>query len=89
MGLHQTHAKKSTLPTNETKDFKFAIEYAQLRGFKKLWLRCNSFLHGQIFGSTHIISWTIKDRRCKCLQICSIIDFRVSHVFKKRTSCAD
>jgi len=40
----------------------FGIEYAHLKGFKKLWLECESSLLCQAFGLAHIIPLTIKDR---------------------------
>jgi len=67
----------------------FAIEYVQLKGFEKFWLKCDSSLLCQACGSTHIIHWTIKDRWCKFLQICTAMDFRVIYVFMKGNICGD
>jgi len=33
----------------------FVINYAQLKGFKKLWLECDFSLPCQAYGSTHTI----------------------------------
>jgi len=42
-------------------DVVFTIEYAQLKGFKRLWLECDSLL-SQAFGLTQIIHWILKGR---------------------------
>jgi len=65
------------------------IELAWSKGFRRIWLECDSSLLYQAFSSFNLIPWSLRGRWRKCIKICKEIDFKVSHIFYEGNHCAD
>jgi len=64
-----------------------AIELAWSKGFKCIWLECDSSLLCQAFSS--FISGSFRGRWRKCIKICKEIEFKVYHIFREWNHCVD
>jgi len=66
-----------------------AIELAWSKGFKCIWLECDSSMLCQAFSSFNLIPWSLRGRWRKCIKICKEIKFKVSHIFREGNHYAD
>ena len=66
-----------------------AIEFAWSKGFRCIWLECDSSLLCQAFSLFNLIPWSLRGRWRKCIKICKEIEFEVSHIFRERNHYAD
>jgi len=66
-----------------------AIELAWSKGFRHIWLECDSSLLCQAFSSFNLIPWSLRGRWRKYIKICKEIKFKVFHIFRERNHCAD
>ena len=64
-------------------------ELAWSKGFRRIWLECDSFLFCQTFNSFNLIRWSFRGRCRKCIKICKEIEFKVSHIFREGNHCTD
>jgi len=60
-----------------------AIELAWSKGFRRIWLACDSSLLCQSFSSFNLIPWSLRGRWRKYIKICKEIEFKVSHIFRE------
>jgi len=65
------------------------IEEVQKMGFTNLWLECDSVLVCVAFTSITKVPWMFRNRWNTCLNYCGKIRFRVSHIFREGSVCAD
>lgn len=68
---------------------KQAIKVAIQRGWKNLWLECDSMLIVQASKSPNIVSWKLSNRWKNCIMLSLAMNFHVSHVFREGNHCAD
>jgi len=66
-----------------------AIELVWSKDFRRIWLKCDSFLLYQAFSLFNLIPWFLRGRWRKCIKICKEIEFKVSHIFCEGNHCAD
>ena len=66
-----------------------AIEPAWSKGFRRIWLECDSSLLCQAFSLFNLIPWSLRGRWRKCIKIYKEIEFKVSHIFRERNHCAN
>jgi len=51
-----------------------AIELAWSKGFKHIFLECDSFFLCQVFSSFNLIPWSLRGGWRKCMKICKEIE---------------
>ena len=66
-----------------------AIEIAWSKGFRRIWLECDSSHLCQAFSLFNLIPWYLRGRWRKCIKISKEIDFEVSHIFREGNYYAD
>jgi hypothetical protein len=66
-----------------------AIELANYRNWKNLWLESDSSLVVLAFKSIDLVPWELSSRLKNCLKITSGMNFVVSHVYREGNQCAD
>lgn len=66
-----------------------AIEIANKKGWRQVWLECDSQLVVSVFSSISIVPWQQRNRWVNCLEITKSMNFRVSHIFREDNSYAD
>lgn len=66
-----------------------AIEVAYERGWHRLWLGIDSSLVIQVFSNPQIVPWRLGNKWKSCLIITSTMQFKVSHIYREGSSCAD
>jgi len=65
------------------------IELAWSKGFRCIWLECDSSLLCQVFSSFNLIPWSLRGRWRKCIKICKEIEFKFFHIFREGNHYAD
>ncbi|CAJ2636606.1 unnamed protein product [Trifolium pratense] len=66
-----------------------AIELANCRNWKNLWLESDSTLVVMTFNSSVLVPWELSNRWRNCLRITRSMNFVVSHVYREGNQCAD
>lgn len=66
-----------------------AIENAVVKGWKNLWLECDSQLVVAAFKSSYIVPWKLRNRWFNCLDSIRSMRFYVSHIYREGNTCAD
>jgi len=66
-----------------------AIEQSQKMGLTSLWLECDFVLGFDAFTARTNIPWILFNRWNTCLNYCRKIRFRISHIFREGSACAD
>ncbi|CAJ2674874.1 unnamed protein product [Trifolium pratense] len=66
-----------------------AIEIAHQNHWHNFWLECDSKLVVDAFNNHHIIPWKLRNRWYNCIYFCSLMNFRISHIFREGNCCAD
>jgi len=66
-----------------------AIELAWRKGFRHIWLECDSSILCQAFSLFNLIPWFLKGRWRKCIKICKEIEFKVFHIFREENHCVN
>lgn len=67
----------------------WAIELAHAKGWKKLWLECDSMLVVEAFKTDEGVPWRLQNRWNNCKAITRNMSFIVSHIFREGNTCAD
>jgi hypothetical protein len=58
-----------------------SIEMANDKGWRSLWLECDSLLTVQTFTNSLIVLWKLQNRWANCLKIIRSFHFRISHIY--------
>lgn len=66
-----------------------AIELAWDKGWRKLWLECDSTMVLKALSSFTLVPWKIRNRWLKCLSPCKHTKFQASHIYREGNHCAD
>lgn len=61
------------------------IEIAFKKGWRRLWLQCDSILLVQSFRDIDFVPWRIKNRWCNCIELTKQMYLVVGHVLEKKT----
>lgn len=67
----------------------FAIETAFKKGWKNLWLECDSLIVVQAFSSNYKVPWKIQNQWLNCLVLCKQMNFGVFHIYREGNNCVD
>jgi hypothetical protein len=65
-----------------------AIEFSSSKGWKFFCLNV-TFLWLFAFSKYYLVLWSLQNRWSNCLNIIRGFWFRVSHIYRERSSCAD
>jgi len=66
-----------------------AIEIANLKNWRNLWLETDSMLVYLAFKSSKIVPWSLRNRWDNCLFLLSSFNFSVTHIYMEGNQCAD
>lgn len=66
-----------------------AIEVAHKRGWRNLWLECDSKLVIDSFSNPNIVPWKLKNRWLNCMVLSKEMFFLRSHIYREGNNCAD
>jgi len=66
-----------------------AIELGWSKGFRRIWLECDSSLLCQAFSLFNLIQCSLRGRWRKCIKLYQEIELIVSHIFCVGNHCAD
>lgn len=72
----------------EIVDAILAIELADKKGWKNLWLECviQFFFGVQAFSNSSLIPWPLKNRWYNCIDIAKNMNFIVDYIYKEDNS---
>ncbi|KAL5148112.1 hypothetical protein HKD37_06G017653 [Glycine soja] len=65
------------------------IEIAFRKGWRKIWLECDSWFAVQSFKDSNMIPWKLKTRWNNCIFFTKAMQFEVSHIYIEGNCCAD
>lgn len=65
------------------------IELVHSKGWKHIWLECESMLVIVAFKSSKIVPWSLRNRSNHCLSLCKSMQFIFTHIFREGNCCAD
>lgn len=65
-----------------------AIEIAYQKGWRKLWLECDSILVVQAFKSDKLVPWQRKNRGLNVVVMSKSMVFIVGHIYCEGNTCA-
>lgn len=65
------------------------IEIAFKKGWRRLWLQCDSILLVQSFRDIDFVPWRIKNRWCNCIELTKQMYLVVGHVFREENTYVD
>jgi len=66
-----------------------AMEEAQKIGLTNVWFECDSALVCVVFTARTNFPWMLWNGWNTCLNYCGKIRFRVTHIFREKTTCID
>lgn len=66
-----------------------AIEFTNENNLRNVWLESGSTMVVKAFSPPYCVSWLIRIKWIKCINLVSKWDVVVSHTFIERNSCAD
>ncbi|KAF1865677.1 hypothetical protein Lal_00021708 [Lupinus albus] len=66
-----------------------AIEIANKKGWKNIWLECDSTLVVDIFKGRGVVPWRLVNSWLRCIHGISSMRFIVTHIFREGNTCAD
>ncbi|KAF1862973.1 hypothetical protein Lal_00018817 [Lupinus albus] len=66
-----------------------AIEIAYHKGWRNIWLECDSALVVSIFNGKGKVPWKLENLWRRCLWWLSSMCFKVSHLYREGNACAD
>ena len=66
-----------------------AIETACEKGWRNLWLECDSMLVVQAFKNENIVSWTLRNRWKNAIIKTRDMNLVVGHIYREGNTCAD
>ncbi|KAF1895765.1 hypothetical protein Lal_00037881 [Lupinus albus] len=66
-----------------------ALEIANQKGWKDIWLECDSALVVDLFNGKGVVPWRLVNSWHRCLHWISLMRFRVTHIFREGNTCAD
>src|SRR6266487_2208711 len=64
-----------------------AMELANSKGWKYLWLESNSLMALRAFNSIDLVPWDLRNRWSNCLSLG--LNLRWSHIYREGNACAD
>lgn len=67
----------------------WSIEIAFSKGWRNLWLECDSKLVLCAFKNSDIVPWKLRNRWNNCLLLTKQMRFQISHIFREGNHCAD
>jgi len=65
-----------------------AIEIANFKNWRNLWLETDSMLVYLAFKSSKIVPWNLRNRWDNCLFLLSSLNLCVTHIFREDNQCA-
>ena len=84
-GIENAHAYLAELSATV-----YAIEIASEKGWKNLWLECDSLWAVTLFRKlSHDVPWKLLHKWINCLHLISHMNFKVSHIFREGNQVAD
>ena len=67
-----------------------AIDLAWTKGWHRLWLECDSLYVVNLFRTkSKKVPWELKKNWMQCLHFLTLMDVRVSHIFREGNATAD
>ncbi|XP_019451728.1 PREDICTED: uncharacterized protein LOC109353821 [Lupinus angustifolius] len=66
-----------------------AIQIANSKGWKVVWLECDSSMVVEIFKGNMAPPWKLRNYWEHCRRIIQSLRFKASHIFREGNSCAD
>jgi len=66
-----------------------AIEIAQSKNWKNIWLETDSLLLVLAFKNPLSIPWALRNRWLNCMEITKTMNFMVSHIHREGNTCVD
>ncbi|KAG4953592.1 hypothetical protein JHK87_039186 [Glycine soja] len=93
-----TEIESTTIPLFEDEDRPvwqetfaavIAIETACEKGWRNLWLECDSMLVVQAFKNENIVSWTLRNRWKNAIIKTRDMNLVVGHIYREGNTCAD
>ncbi|CAJ2645702.1 unnamed protein product [Trifolium pratense] len=69
--------------------FMTAIEIADARGWRNMWIESDSMLVVNAYKSSNIVPWSLSNRWFNCIKLAGHMNIIVSHIFREGNHCAD
>lgn len=66
-----------------------AIELAFEKGWKNLWLECDSVLVTKAFKSPNLVPLKLRNRWENCMNLRNGMNFVCTHIYREGNTCAD
>ncbi|CAJ2671835.1 unnamed protein product [Trifolium pratense] len=69
--------------------FMTAIEIADARGRRNMWIESDSMLVVNAYKSSNLVPWSLSNRWFNCIKLAGHMNIIVSHIFREGNHCAD
>ncbi|CAJ2663409.1 unnamed protein product [Trifolium pratense] len=69
--------------------FMTAIEIADARGWRNMWIESDSMLVVNAYKSSNLVPWSLSNRWFNCIKLAGHMNIIVSHIFREGNHCAD
>ncbi|XP_019431074.1 PREDICTED: uncharacterized protein LOC109338324 [Lupinus angustifolius] len=66
-----------------------AVIIAYEKGWRSIWLECDSKVVVDIFNGSKLVPWRLSNLMNKCNTAITSMHFMVTHIFRQGNSCAD